>query len=453
MSEDLSPQQAAALLGSRSFAALLALASLVGVVVSIASWLFLEGTFQLQQLLLDEIPAALGPDAGEPPVWYLAGLLALAGVIVALAITRLPGRGGHVPAFGLATGGATRPVDLPGVLLAAVGTIGFGLVLGPEAPLIALGSGLAVVSLGLAGREVPAPAAQLVAAAGSFAALSFVFESPIIAAVILIEAAALGGPRQRLVLIPGLLAAGIGSLVSIGFGELAGLSSADYALGALPLPAFERPDAADFAWTLVLAPALALATSGLLRLGRASARVASLRPFAVLPAIGMAVALLASGFGAATDHGSQTVLLSGQDALPGLVTDAASWSGGALALLMLAKGLAYALSLGGFRGGPTFPALFLGAAAGLLVDGLPGLGTTPAVAVGMAAAAVTVLELPLSAAVLCILLTAEAGPGAGPLVILAVVLAHLFGVFLRARAEPGNVPGPEASAAVGAAGI
>jgi H+/Cl- antiporter ClcA len=448
MSEDLSPQQATALIGSRSFASLLLLSGVVGVVVSIASWLFLEGTFQLQRLLFDEIPSALGLDAGEPALWYLALLLALAGVIVAFAITRLPGGGGHVPAFGLATGGATAPAELPGVLLAAVGTIGFGLVLGPEAPLIALGSGLAIASLGLAKRDVAAPATQVVAAAGSFAALSFVFESPVIAAVILIEAAALGGTRQRIVLIPGLLAAGIGSLVSIGFGSLAGLSSSDYALGALPLPAFERPDAADFAWTVVLAPLLALATLALLRLGRAGARAAASRPFAVLPAIGVTVALLAFGFGAATDHGSETVLLSGQDALPGLVSDAGSWSAGALALLLLAKGLAYSLSLGGFRGGPTFPALFLGAAAGLLVDGLPGFGTTPAVAVGMAAAAVTVLELPLSTVVLCVLLTAQSGPGTGPLVILAVVLAHLLGMYLRARAQPPEaVADPQTSAA------
>ena len=34
---------------------------------------------------------------------------------------------------------ATQPIELAGVLLAAVATLGFGLVLGPEAPLIALG--------------------------------------------------------------------------------------------------------------------------------------------------------------------------------------------------------------------------------------------------------------------------------------------------------------------------
>ena len=66
---------------------------------------------------------------------------------LSIAITRLPGTGGHVPANGLSSGGGpTQPIELPGVLVAALATLGLGLVLGPEAPLIALGSivGLAV---------------------------------------------------------------------------------------------------------------------------------------------------------------------------------------------------------------------------------------------------------------------------------------------------------------------
>ena len=71
------------------------------------------------------------------------------------------------------------------------------------------------------------------AAGGAFAALSFIFESPLIAAVILIEATGIGGPRLPIVLVPGLLAAGIGSLVSVGMGSFTGLDSSDYALSAL----------------------------------------------------------------------------------------------------------------------------------------------------------------------------------------------------------------------------
>jgi hypothetical protein len=81
-------------------------------------------------------------------------VLALAGLVAAFAIGRLPGHGGHSPAGGLATG-RTRPIELPGVLLAAAATIGLGVVLGPEAPLIALGSGLGMLAVDLSGTMRP----------------------------------------------------------------------------------------------------------------------------------------------------------------------------------------------------------------------------------------------------------------------------------------------------------
>ena len=124
---------------------------------------------------------------------------------------------------------------------------------------------------------------------------------------------------------------------------------------------------------------------------------------------------------------------SGQDQLPGLISSASTWSIGALALLILCKGLAYAGSLGSFRGGPTFPALFLGAAAGIMASHLPGLSVTPAVAACMAAATVSVLRLPLSAAILAILLTSKSGDGAEPLIIVAVVVAMLATIALTRK--------------------
>ena len=49
----------------------------------------------------------------------------------------------------------------------------------------------------------------------------------------------------------------------------------------------------------------------------------------------------------------------------------ASWGAATLAALLLFKGLAYTVSLGSlFRGGPVFPALFLGVTAGILLSTL-----------------------------------------------------------------------------------
>ncbi|MGA8927685.1 MAG: hypothetical protein WB462_15840, partial [Solirubrobacterales bacterium] len=115
----------------------------------------------------------------------------------------------------------------------------------------------------------------------------------------------------------------------------------------------------------------------------------------------------------------------GQNALGPLVSNPGAWSLSALALLIAFKGLAYGVSLGTFRGGPTFPAMFLGAATGLMAAQLPGFELTPAVAVGIGASVVAVLRLPLAAVVLATVFTVSAGVGSGPLVIVGVVVAYL----------------------------
>ena len=86
--------------------------------------------------------------ARRPRVRHAAGLvadpvLALTGVSVALTIQLLPGEGGHEPSAGLSATGVPAGNELPAVAIAAFVTLGLGVVLGPEAPLIAIGGGLA----------------------------------------------------------------------------------------------------------------------------------------------------------------------------------------------------------------------------------------------------------------------------------------------------------------------
>ena len=116
--------------------------------------------------------------------------------------------------------------------------------------------------------------------------------------------------------------------------------------------------------------------------------------------------------------------------LPILVTEAGSWSVGALLLVVAVKGLAWGISLGGFRGGPTFPAMFIGAALGIAASHLPGMEMTGAVGVGLAAGVVSVLRLPLTAVILGVLLTSQSGAGTEPLIIVGVVVAYLATVAL-----------------------
>jgi H+/Cl- antiporter ClcA len=414
---------------SKPFLVLLVLAAIVGVIVSLAAWCFLELVYQIQREVFTHLPHAVGYPHGEP-VWWPLPVLAIAGVIVALAISKLPGRGGHVPAFGLAAGGPPAPAELPGILLAGIASIGLGVVVGPEAPLIALGAGLGVIAIRRVRADASDQVVTVVAAAGSFAAVSFIFGSPLIAAVIMIEVTGIGGPRLPLVIIPGLLAAGVGSLVALGMGSFTGLSSAAFALSALPLPSFGHPHLGNFAWTIALSIAIAAVTQVIMRGGIETNRITAPRPLLLLPVIGLSVAGLAIAFHGATGKSIQEVLFDGQGQLPGLVSQAGAYSVGALLLLILLKGVAYGLSLGSFRGGPTFPALFLGAAAGIAASRLPGFPITAAVAVGMSAATVAVLKLPLTAVVAATVLTAKSGDGTEPLIIVAAVVAFVVTLLL-----------------------
>jgi H+/Cl- antiporter ClcA len=444
------PVDPGSLIRGRQYRVLLVFAALIGVLVSLASWGFLELVYYIQHGVYKDLPSDLG--YSTVPSWWPLPWLALAGLLTALAILRLPGRGGHVPADGLKTGGPpTQPIELPGILLAALATLGLGLVLGPEAPLIALGMGLGALAMRLARKDAPDQALALMAAAGAFAAISSLFGSPVVGAVIIIEATGLGGATLPLVLLPGLTAAGLGSLVFIGMGSLTGLSTSAYALSPLALPAFSQPSWGDFGWTIALAVAAAAVTFVIVELAQWAKRLVGTRPLLLTIAAALAVGGLAIAFNQATGHPAAAVLFSGQDAFGELIKTGTTLSLSTLALLLLFKGLAWSLSLGNFRGGPTFPALFLGAVGGLLAAHLPGLSETPAVAVLMAAACVSVLKLPLSCTVITLVLTSRAGLGVSPLIVVAVVVSYLAIESLSALRTAGRAAAPtEGSATVSA---
>jgi chloride channel protein, CIC family len=442
------PVDPGSLIRSRQYRVLLVFAALIGLLVSLASWGFLELVRSIQVGVYTDLPNDLGYDTA--PWWWPLPWLALAGALTAFAIERLPGRGGHVPADGLKTGGGpTQPIELPGVLLAALATLGLGLVLGPEAPLIALGMGLGILAVRLVRKDAPQQVLGLMAAAGSFAAVSTIFGSPVIGAVVMIEAAGLGGATLPLVLLPGLIAAGIGSLVFIGMGSWTGLSTSAWALTPFDLPAFSGPSWADFGWTIVLGIVAAAAVFATVELARVATRLVSARPFVLTTGAGLVVGGLAIAFNQATDQPVDAVLFSGQDAFASLFKSGPTLALSTLALLLVFKGLAWSVSLGTFRGGPTFPALFLGAVGGLLAAHLPGFSETPAVAVMMGAGMVSVLRLPLSSVVLALLLTSEAGVAVAPLIIVAVTVAYITTEGLSARrvsvAETASPPGDKAA--------
>jgi H+/Cl- antiporter ClcA len=430
------------MLRSRNYIRLLVVAAILGVPISAAAYGFLVLVSYLQKEIFTHLPHGLG--FATEPVWWPLPVLAVGGVLAGLAIRYLPGKGGASPADGFAVHSAPTPVQLPGVILAALATLIFGAVLGPEMPLIAMGGGLAVLATRLARRrQVPAQGVKVLASAGSFAAIATLLGSPITGAFLLMEASGLGGPTLGLVLVPGLLAAGIGSLIFIGLDNLTGQGT--FSLAIPGLPNFTQPTLGEFGWAIVIGVAAAFVGPGIHWLARFLKVYAERWTIAVVTLAGMAVAVLAIIYAEATGKATSDVLFSGQDAMGPLITNAASYSVGALVLLFACKALAYGISLSSFRGGPVFPAMFLGTAGGIALSHLPGLPLVAGVAMGIGAMAVVMLTLPLTSVLLATLLLGSDGLKVMPLVIVAVVVAHVVGAHVAPRRPAPPAGGEQAS--------
>lgn len=421
----------AAIMRGRTSVIVLAFAAVIGLVVSVLAWGFLELVDRVQVGVFTDLPDELG--YATTPWWYYLLVLGLAGLPVAFAIVRLPGHGGHIPVYGLQAGGSL-PSHIPGVALAGFASISLGAIVGPEAPLIAIGAALAMWGVTQAKKDAPQQFVMVMASAGSFAAISVIFGSPIIAAVLMMEAIGFGGAKLRLVMLPGLIASGVGSLAFVGMSNWTGLSTEAYSLAPLELPSFSGITWELIGWTIVLGLAGAIMTQVVRRVGLAALKVVPRNPWVWVPVVGLLVAGLAILFEQTTAYGAEEVLFSGQAQLPGLVDDPGAWSTGALLMLLLCKGLAWAVCMSAFRGGPVFPAIFIGAAGGIVASQLlPGLPVAPAIAVGIGVMVVSFLRLPVSSVVMATLLTASAGAAVGPVIIVGVVVAYVASIELEKR--------------------
>lgn len=430
------------LLRSRQYTVLLVFGALIGVPIAAIAYFFLQAVGVVQTWVFTTLPLDLG--FTSTPAWWPLPVLVLAGLVVAAAIQYLPGTGGHSPAEGFKSTGAPTAAELPGIVLAAFVTLALGVVLGPEAPLIAIGSGFAVLVVTLVKKDAPAQASVVIGAAGSFAAVSTLLGSPILGAFLLMEVAGLGGPLLGVVLVPGLLAAGIGSLVFLGLNDLTGYGT--FSLAIPDIPAFVSIDGYQFLWAIAIGVLAAVVGTGIKRGALLLQPIVARNRMLFTPIVGAGIAVAAIVFGQAyTEHGAQQVLFSGESSLAPLVEGAGTWAVGALVLLVVCKSIAYMLSLSSFRGGPTFPAMFIGAAGGIALSHVGGLPLIAGVAMGIGAMAVTMLGLPLTSVLLTAVFLQADEITLMPLIIVAVVVAYVA----SARLGPAPEPDPAAAPAAG----
>ncbi|NUR52273.1 MAG: chloride channel protein [Hamadaea sp.] len=402
----------------RAYLRLILLGAAIGIPAALIAALFLASVHELEHWLWG---------TGEPPWYAVLSLPILGAIIVVLARRFLPGDGGHSPLEGLST--APTPISYaPGVVLAALGSLSYGAVLGPEAPVIALGSVVGMITTRFVKLDKQGTA--VVSNAGQFSSISALFGGPVVAGMLLLEGGIGLGARLLPVLLPGLVSASIGYLIFTGFGAWGGLNAPG--LVVPDMPAYSGVHLGDLLIVIIVGILSALALSRVHLLGRRVAEVKLPMP-ALLLAGGLAVGLLAL-LARALGANSQDVLFSGQASV-GVVATADSTK--IVLVLLIAKFLAYAVCLGcGFRGGPIFPAIFLGVALASLGVVWFDLSPTLALAGGAAAGMAAQTRLIFSPLVFAALLVGAPSLDVLPPAVLAVAAAWLTTKFLDRRAKP-----------------
>ncbi|HEX9259619.1 MAG TPA: chloride channel protein [Acidimicrobiales bacterium] len=390
----------------RSFSA----AVVVGVSCGIALFAFEGAVHRVERVVYEWLPERLEVD--DITGWYSIVVLTVAGLLVGLVLRFAPGHGGHDPATEGLFGEPLPLGSVPGLVGAALITLGAGVSLGPEAPL--LGSATAVLAFVAHRRGTSGEGLVMLGAAAMLGAL---FGAPIGAAFAFLEMMPSTGKALFDRFVPLLVAATSGALTVT-------------LIAARPRLFAPFPPARDFMIVDVLSAAALGALGALVGLlffplVRTLYSAARRLPVIVrLAAGGLALGVIAAIVG-------DLVLFSGQQELPLLVTDAETMSNGRLALLSAGKFLSLALAVAvGFRGGRIFPAVFTGVALGVLVHAL-----VPGIPMVLAAGSVTtglVLAFTRLWVLTLLMVALIVGLSVTPLLGVAAVAAH---VLLKDRPE------------------
>jgi H+/Cl- antiporter ClcA len=277
------------------------------------------------------------------PAWYVIAMLLVAAVLVFLIRTHI-GDEGHSPIGGITVSPLT-PQAYVGVILAILASLFFGIVLGPEVALVSTGSMVGTVMAKSFGITDPKAVTKVV---------------------------------------------GLGAL-----GGILGLFALPLITGSMKLgetPASIEVD--QMAWAIGVALIATIAVTIARLVAALFARAAGRAPhFGILIGSAIVIGVSALLMQALTGESVTNVVTSGEEFITQLP---AITSISALVTIIVFKAIAYAVSLGsGFRGGPFFPAMFVGAAVGLVASlALPsGPHPTAAITVGVVAGVIATARM------------------------------------------------------------
>lgn len=261
-------------------------------------------------LTWETIPSGVGT-----PIWYVVGVLAVAAVLVYVVRTYV-GDSGHPPLAGIAVSRLT-PREYVGAILAILASLIGGVVLGPEVALVATGS--VVGTLLATWMQVTDPKDEKkVVGVGALGAILALVVGPLLAGTMSVD-----GPPQSI-------------------------------------------EVDQLGWAILVALIATVAVTLARLIAVFVARAAGPAPhLGILVGSALVIAACAIAMHYATGESVLYVVTSGEELITELPTIT---SVSTLVAIIVFKTIAYAVSLGaGFRGGPFFPAMFVGAASGLLI--------------------------------------------------------------------------------------
>lgn len=344
-------------------------ALLIGIISAVTLWALEEVASFLEDVLWTNLPAALGVD---PSGWWIILILTATGAAIGLVVWLVPGHGGVDSATTELVSPPLRLIALPSLILVVVLALAGGVSLGPENPIIAINTALAVAAVSRLFKAVPQQIVLLLAASGTIGAL---FGTPVAAALVftgIVAAVRTGGSLWDKLFLP-LVAAGAGgavtSMLGGGLGTVTGIEP--YSSGNVPL---------DVLWGAIVAcVAAAVALIGVFAFPYIYRGFRTLRnPFLYTTLGGLILGVL--GF-----LGGPITLFKGLDQSAELLQHASDYDAGQLALFTGVKVVALTVAAAaGFRGGRVFPSVFIGVAFGMFAHAVfPGIPLGLSVACGV----------------------------------------------------------------------
>lgn len=286
--------------------------------------------------------------------WWWVAVTAGAGLAVGLLrkVTRLPDK-----TAGLIDDLEREHVDakdVAGIVVVSAASLVGGASVGPEKALGAAGGGVGGwLARRLGASDDDRRTTTLSGFAGAYGGL---FTSTIIVVMLILEVARPGGRRMTKVLVATVLAS------SVSFGIYFGVAGAVF-LDAYPVPAYQFE-----VWHMGAAIGLGLVAAVITLL--VSVMIMGVaKAFDAWPVPSLAKSVLGGAIFGVIGVALPLTMFTGSTQLGTVLEGGAALGLGMVALLALAKAVAFAVSLGaGFVGGPIFPALFIGGAAGVAIN-------------------------------------------------------------------------------------